>query len=365
MKTCMRWAYLLSISLAVLGGVLTHCFYPRQYQAWYLLEENDDLLIRSIERQRSVDLATAERPIVFRAEVLDRVLRDEAMRGGTRWVNLETARAELMKRLSVESAGVATRMAVGYIGEDPMAASRICNAVVKSYLRQKQHQAEQQSLEIKQVFDSEIKRSWQEVESQRKRVEAAAKLLQGYRDLQPSPILLAKREQLHALTERIIEYRIPLTLDDLIQRIERDGKLPANFNGPSRLSPDQRRDLERRVDELHDEYGAVLSQLQDMEAGNRVLIESMAALNLNLQFHRLLKDGCDSIVAEAKSSKPIRPVAHAMPPLHRVSSWRIPMTVSVATVGALLPLFVGRVFCCRSQPMADQLRRSGGKGDGQ
>ncbi|MEO1524114.1 MAG: hypothetical protein AAFX06_01700 [Planctomycetota bacterium] len=90
------------------------------------------MILGVVERS---DLADSQRELVFDQRVLDRVLGDPMLRNVEILCNRSTAKEHLRANLSVESGGSIHRMATVFHSSKCEDATRVCNAIAKSYFQ--------------------------------------------------------------------------------------------------------------------------------------------------------------------------------------------------------------------------------------
>ncbi|MFG0255222.1 MAG: exopolysaccharide synthesis protein, partial [Rhodopirellula sp. JB053] len=92
----------------------------------------------------------------------------------------ETAEAQLRENLSVSSGGTDARLVVGYTDTDREAAAQVCNAVVESYLRQRDSFDDTRINNLERWLEPEIQRWEQEVEGRQQRVHMLSEKALGF-----------------------------------------------------------------------------------------------------------------------------------------------------------------------------------------
>ncbi|WP_236624798.1 tyrosine-protein kinase domain-containing protein [Rhodopirellula sp. SWK7] len=126
------------------------------------------------------DLARTENSLFFNPIVLDPVLADPSLRNVPTLVDPATAEANLRKNLSVSSGGTESRLVVSYTDTDREAAAVVCNAVVDSYLRQRDSFDDTRVNNLERWLEPEIQRWEQEVEERQQRVHMLSEKALGF-----------------------------------------------------------------------------------------------------------------------------------------------------------------------------------------
>ena len=139
------------------------------YRASHLLESNQDFVVFKNVMPSVEDLARTEKTLFFNSIVLDPVLADSEFRSAPSLENPKTAEGNLIKNLRVTSGGTGSRLLVSYQDSDREAAAMICNAIVESYLRQRDAFDNARVSNLERWLEPEIQR-WEHAVQERQRV---------------------------------------------------------------------------------------------------------------------------------------------------------------------------------------------------
>lgn len=176
------WAWAMPIG-AVLAGIalfgVLRSFTPT-FQATCLLEANEDYVVFKGVMPVVTDLARTEKPLFFNPIVLDPVLADSKLRRAPSLLDPDKAELNLKRNLSISSGGTPSRLVVSYEDSDREAAAMICNAVVESYLRQRDAFDSTRVNNLERWLDPEIQRWEQEVTDRQQNVQRLSKQTLGY-----------------------------------------------------------------------------------------------------------------------------------------------------------------------------------------
>lgn len=164
---------------AVTALVVLKSFVP-MYRASHLLESNQDFVVFKNVMPSVKNLASTEKTLFFNPIVVDPVLADPEFRFAPSLSNPETAEANLIKNLRVISGGTGSRLLVSYQDSDREAAAMICNAVVESYLRQRDAFDNARVSNLERWLEPEIQRWEQAVEERQRVVQKLSEQTLGY-----------------------------------------------------------------------------------------------------------------------------------------------------------------------------------------
>ena len=170
--TLRRWWWFatpVGIVLAGLTAVYLMKSFAPVYSASHLLEANQDFVVFENVLPTVKNLASAEKELILNAIVLDPVLAEPECRKAPSLSNPATAASNLKKNLWVQKGGTESRLLVGYKDTDPAAAAIVCNAVVESYLRQRNAFDNTRVSNLERWLEPEIQR-WEQTVEERKRI---------------------------------------------------------------------------------------------------------------------------------------------------------------------------------------------------
>lgn len=235
------WAWALPIG-AVLAGIALYgvllSFTPT-FQATSLLEANEDYVVFKDVMPVVTDLARTEKPLFFNPIVLDPVLADPRLRRAPSLADPDRAELNLKRYLSINSGGTPSRLMVSYVDSDPEAAAMVCNAVVESYLRQRDAFDSTRVNNLERWLDPEIQRWEQEVSDRQGKVQKLSKQTLGYAPGHTASAL----ENANAMTlvtrlrAQIADLTVELSIRDaelaMQNNINAEGDLQASQTSPS------------------------------------------------------------------------------------------------------------------------------------
>ncbi|QEG42469.1 polysaccharide biosynthesis tyrosine autokinase [Roseimaritima ulvae] len=180
-RRCWMWALPCGLVLAGIAAyVVQRDFVPR-YRASHLLEASQDyVLFKNLLPTAGSNLSGTERTILLNSIVLDPVLEDASLRKAPSLSDPLIAEQNLRRNISISSGGAATRMVVSYTDTDQQAAAMVCNAIVDSYLRQRNAFDSSRMRNLERWLEPETTRWEQEVESRQLRVQELSARLMGY-----------------------------------------------------------------------------------------------------------------------------------------------------------------------------------------
>lgn len=217
-RRCWPWAIPVGVVLAgVAAFTVMQGFVPR-YQASYLLEANEDFVVFKGVLPVVKNLARTEKSLFLNPIVLDPVLEDPSLRTAPSLSDPESAEANLRKNMSIGSGGTDSRLVVNYTDSDREAAAQVCNAIVDSYLRQRDSFDNTRVNNLERWLDPEIQRWEQEVDERQKRVQTLSQKTLGYA---PGRSVERSENESHMtrvsqLRSQIGELKIQLALFDAI-----------------------------------------------------------------------------------------------------------------------------------------------------
>jgi succinoglycan biosynthesis transport protein ExoP len=132
-----RWALPLGIMLAAIAAATQVVTFVPKYRASCLLAANHDYVVFKDVMPVATDLAKSERALISNPLVLNPVLSDTHVLSAPSLRDPRNAEANLAANLRVSSAGTSATMVISYEDTEPEAAALVCNAIVDSYLRQR------------------------------------------------------------------------------------------------------------------------------------------------------------------------------------------------------------------------------------
>ncbi|TWU29129.1 polysaccharide biosynthesis tyrosine autokinase [Novipirellula artificiosorum] len=179
-RRCWPWALPIGIILAGAAALAVQRTFVPEYRAQHLLEANEDYVVFQGVMPMVKDLARTETSLFFNPIVLDPVLADPENRMAPSLSDPESAEQSLQRNLSVASGGTSTRLVVSYKDTDPEAAALVCNAVVESYLRQRDSFDSTRVSNLERWLEPEIQRWEREVSDRQRVVQSLSEQTLGY-----------------------------------------------------------------------------------------------------------------------------------------------------------------------------------------
>ncbi len=280
-RRCWLWALPLGAILAgCVAYYLVTSFVP-VYRASHLLEANRDFVVFQGVMPIIKDLARTEQALFMNSIVLDAVLADPEYRSAPSLSNPETAESNLIQNLWISSGGTESRLRVSYKDTDPDAAAMVCNAVVESYLRQRDAFDSERVSNLERWLAPEIQRWEQEVDRRQSVVQKLSEQTLGYAPAQQ----LSSFENESNLTlvaglrKQITELNLLNSVSEAQLAMNADGATKANVEAIDGL-PDANFEREepaeleilkliqlnpevRRVKALQSRYEAAILEIED------------------------------------------------------------------------------------------------------
>ncbi len=312
-RRCWPWAVPLGAAFAGIAAfVVMQGFTPR-FQASYLLEANEDFVVFKGVMPVVENLAKSEKNLFTNPIVLDPVLEDPTLRHAPSLSNPLTADTNLRKNLSISSGGTDSRLIVSYTDTDPQAAMEVCNAIVDSYLRQRDSFDNTRVNNLERWLNPEIERWEDEVDERQKRVQSLSQKTLGYApgravDRNDNDSKISRMSDLRA---QVGELKIELALFDAIAAAPAtlDAVVPTISTSPSLAVTEiqkkviSERDIENAIDNdpkvraaraVEDRYAAVVLdiEVQDMVRISRDYYNDMK---------KNLADAKDTVQKDARS----------------------------------------------------------------
>ena len=221
-----RWAVPLGLVIACfVSGFIYWRFVP-EYLASHLLEANRDFVVFQGVMQGHADLLQNERPLIENHLVLSPVLSDAKICEAPSLRDIHSREMNIRRNLSLSDAGSKTLMRVSYRDTDPVAAANVCNAIVRSYLQQRQRFDDRRISDLEGWLQPALKLWQDEVEQHRERIVSLSKQAKGFDPFQEttrlntdSTYLTSLRDELSSLrsNEAVIEAEL-LMLKDVLSK---------------------------------------------------------------------------------------------------------------------------------------------------
>jgi len=179
-RRCWAWALPVGAVLAGLAAFFVLRNFVPVYRASSLLEANQDYVVFQGVMPVVKNLAQTEKALFLNSIVLGPVLADADLRRAPSLSDPEIAEQNLRKNLSISGGGTASRLVVSYQDSDREAAATVCNAIVQSYLRQRDAFDSTRVNNLERWLEPEIQRWEQEVAERRRVVQKLSEQTLGY-----------------------------------------------------------------------------------------------------------------------------------------------------------------------------------------
>lgn len=179
-RRCWLWAVPCGAVLGLLAVFAVLSSFVPSYQASHLLEANKDYLVFEGVMPTVDNLAKTEKQLFFNPIVIDPVLADASELDAPSLRDADSAEERLRKNLSVTDGGTRSQLVVSYVDTDRDAAARVCNAVVDSYLRQRDAFDHKRVSNLEEWLKPEIRKWEDEVADRQRRVKAISEQVHGY-----------------------------------------------------------------------------------------------------------------------------------------------------------------------------------------
>jgi succinoglycan biosynthesis transport protein ExoP len=219
-----RWAVPLGFVTACFVSAFIYWRFVPEYSASHLLEANRDFVVFQGVMQGHADLLQNERPLIENHLVLSPVLSDAKICEAPSLRDIHSREMSIRRNLSLSDAGSKTLMRVSYRDTDPVAAANVCNAIVRSYLQQRQRFDDRRISDLEGWLQPALKLWQDEVEQHRERIVSLSKQAKGFDPFQEttrvnsdSSYLTSLRDELSSLRsdEAVIEAELLMLKDAL------------------------------------------------------------------------------------------------------------------------------------------------------
>ncbi len=215
-RRCWMWAAPAGLVLAGIAAFIVIQAFVPMYRASHLLEANKDYVVFKDVTPAIDDMIATEKPLFYNSIVTGPVLADPQLRKLPSLSGPETAEANLLKNLHLVNGGTRRRLSVSYEDTDPVAAATICNAIVDSYLRQRDALDNVRVANLERWLDPEIRRWHQEVEERQRTVQKLSEQMFGYAPGEKVEQLedASNLSLMSSLRSQISDLNVQLALDD-------------------------------------------------------------------------------------------------------------------------------------------------------
>ncbi|MCY2973108.1 MAG: AAA family ATPase [Planctomycetota bacterium] len=218
------WAVPLGLIISgLVSGFIYWSFVP-EYSASHLLEANRDFVVFQGVMQGHSELLQNERPLIENHLVLSPVLSDPKICEAPSLRDIHSREINIRRNLSLSDAGSKTLLRVSYRDTEPVAAASVCNAIVRSYLQQRQRFDDRRISDLEGWLQPALKLWQDEVEQHRERIVSLSKQAKGFDPFQEttrlntdSTYLTSLRDELSLLrsNEAVIEAELLMLKDAL------------------------------------------------------------------------------------------------------------------------------------------------------
>jgi succinoglycan biosynthesis transport protein ExoP len=219
-----RWAMPLGLVIASLVSGFVYWRFVPEYLASHLLEANRDFVVFQGVMQGHSDLLQNERPLIENHLVLSPVLSDPKICEAPSLRDIHSREMNIRRNLSLSDVGSKTLMRVSYKDTEPAAAASVCNAIVRSYLQQRQRFDDRRISDLEGWLQPALKLWQDEVEQHRERIVSLSKRARGFDPFQETTrlntdatYLTSLRDELSLLrsNEAVIEAELLMLKDAL------------------------------------------------------------------------------------------------------------------------------------------------------
>ncbi len=174
------WAIPLGAAFSLTVGYFLYNTFIPEYRATHILEANKDYVVFQGVLSAPMDISGVERQLIVSPLVLDPVLADAEVCQAPSLRDPATRAHELRERMSLGNAGSKALLSVSYQDPDPRYAALICNAIVESYLRQRQAFDNKRITDLENMLSPAIERWQNEVKGHQERVRQLSQQTQGF-----------------------------------------------------------------------------------------------------------------------------------------------------------------------------------------
>ncbi len=173
------WAIPLGLAFACTVGYFLYNSFVPEYRARHILEANRDYIVFKNVLAPPKDFSS-ERQLIVSPMVLEPVLADPEVCQAPSLRDPETRAQNLRERLSLGNAGSRILLEVSYRDPDPQHAAAVCNAIVESYLRQRQVSDNNRVSELENLLTPAVDRWQVEVKGHQDRVRQLSQQTRGF-----------------------------------------------------------------------------------------------------------------------------------------------------------------------------------------
>lgn len=330
MRRTLFWATTAGILLAILVALAVRGISDPLYQAEALLEANGDYVVFKDVLPKSTDLARTERGLLFNPIVLEPVLGNTDLRNAPSLSDPQTAEANLVANLSVASDSPAGRLVIRYTDTDPAYAAKVCNAIVDSYLRQRDGFDYSRLRNLDKWLEREVQRWEQEVEHRQRAVQERG-----------GSVVAAETEgnleQIKRITSLIADLKVESALQDRKGANSEDvSESDADLD-----SSDSKREQRRaRLVAAQDVYQSLLREATRLKGRTAEIGFAEDELEVALSVLRKLRERVAAIRTERQKDGAVKILVPAIPPKMPINTFPNKKVAIASGAGFLLPFVI-------------------------
>jgi capsular exopolysaccharide synthesis family protein len=255
------WAAPLGVLLGLLVSGFVYMAFEPEYLASHLLEANRDFVVFQGVMQGPSELIQNERPLIENHLVLSPVLSDAKVCEAPSLRDVHTRELNIRRNLSITDAGSRTLMRISYRDTDPVAAATVCNAIVRSYLQQRQRFDDRRISDLEGWLQPALKLWQDEVEQHRERIISLSKQAKGFDPFQETTRLNSDTTYLTNLRDELSTLRSTEAVLEAELLMLKDAQARTDQALPFDIDPVE-------FDELIEEHEEVASIMQLIEEKN-------------------------------------------------------------------------------------------------
>ncbi|WP_164101195.1 polysaccharide biosynthesis tyrosine autokinase [Candidatus Laterigemmans baculatus] len=179
-RRCWFWALPMGLMLAAVASYFVFQTFVPEYQATHVLEANHDYVVFKGVLAAPRDFSRVERQLLTNSLVLDPVLADPEVCEAPSLRNAESREREIRSRMTIGNAGTDSLLTVTYRDPDPQYAAFVCNAIVDSYMRQRETFDSRRISDLEGWLRPAIDQWEAEVKTHQERVRELSRQAHGY-----------------------------------------------------------------------------------------------------------------------------------------------------------------------------------------
>jgi len=174
------WAIPLGAAFALTAAYYLYNSFVPEYRASHVLEANRDYIVFQGVLAAPRDISSIERQLIVSPLVLEPVMADPEVCQAPSLRDPATRAQNLRSRLALASAGSKALLEVSYRDSDPQHATAVCNAIVESYLRQRQTFDNKRASDLESMLRPAVDRWQAEVKGHQDRVRELSLQAHGF-----------------------------------------------------------------------------------------------------------------------------------------------------------------------------------------